>query len=285
MPGNFYNGRKKTVFESASREPFKISRSKIDLFWECPRCFYLEQKLGVKRPSTAPFTLNSAVDFLLKKEFDIHRARGDAHPLMKKYKINVVPFQHPDLEKWRHNFTGIRFVHQPTNFLVFGAVDDIWIDDLNELHIVDYKATSKDEVIDKLADTRWHDQYRRQMEVYQWLFRQNDFKVSDTGYFVYVNAYKDREAFDAKLEFDVRIIAYKGDDVWVEQTLAEAKKCLMSEKIPEAGELCEYCPYREAAGNAFRESVLGSRNGFKLKEKMGDKKTEDNYDAKPQKLF
>ena len=111
-------------------------------------------------------------------------------------------------------------------------------------------------MIDKLADTRWHDQYRRQMEVYQWLFRQNGFKVSDTGYFVYVNAYKDRAAFDAKLEFDVRIIAYKGDDSWVEEILARAKKCLMSETIPQSGELCEYCPYREAAGKAFKEKVL-----------------------------
>ena len=252
----FYTKFRNQNFEPEAKEPFKISRSKIDLFWECPRCFYLDRRLGVKRPSMPAFTLNSAVDHLLKKEFDIHRAEKEAHPLMKKYKISAVPFQHPDLEKWRHNFTGIRFIHQPTNFLVFGAVDDIWIDDKNELHIVDYKATSKDEVIDKLADTRWHDQYRRQMEIYQWLFRQNDFKVSDTGYFVYVNAYKDRKAFDAKLEFDVRIIAYKGDDSWVGEILVKAKKCLLSEKIPEAGELCEYCPYREAAGKAFKEKVL-----------------------------
>ena len=94
------------------------------------------------------------------------------------------------------------------------------------------------------------------MEVYQWLFRQNNFKVSDTGYFVYVNAYKDRKAFDGKLEFDVRIIAYKGDDSWVGEILARAKKCLMSETIPQAGELCEYCPYRENAGKAFKEKVL-----------------------------
>ena len=103
-------------FEPESKEPFKISRSKIDLFWECPRCFYLDRRLGIKRPSMPAFTLNSAVDHLLKKEFDIHRAEKEAHPLMKKYKINAVPFQHPDLEKWRHNFSGIRFIHQPTKF-------------------------------------------------------------------------------------------------------------------------------------------------------------------------
>ena len=203
------------VFNPTSKEPFRISRSKIDLFLECPRCFYLEQRLGVKRPSMAPFTLNNAVDYLLKKEFDAHRSKGDAHPLMKKYGIDAVPFKHKDMDRWRHNFTGVQANHKPTNLLVFGAVDDVWENPRGELHVVDYKATSKDGEILELNDSRWHDQYRRQMEVYQWLLRQNEFEVSDTGYFVYVNAYKDRAAFDGKLEFDVRIIPYKGSDGWV----------------------------------------------------------------------
>lgn len=284
MPGNFYNGRKKAVFDSASKEPFKISRSKIDLFLECPRCFYLEQKLGVKRPSTAPFTLNSAVDFLLKKEFDIHRAEGDAHPLMKKYGIDAVPYKHKDLERWRHNFTGVQAIHKPTNFLVFGAVDDIWENARGELHVVDYKATSKDEVIDNLNETRWHNQYRRQMEVYQWLLRHNDLKVSDTGYFVYVNAYKDRKAFDGKLEFDVRIISYRGTDDWIDGVLRAAKECLLSESIPDTGGLCEYCPYREAAGGAFRKKVLGEGSA-KPRDEQKKEKIKDNDETKSQTLF
>ncbi|OHA20786.1 MAG: hypothetical protein A2W52_04725 [Candidatus Taylorbacteria bacterium RIFCSPHIGHO2_02_49_25] len=256
-----YSGRKSRVFEPSSTEPFRISRSKIDLFLECPRCFYLGQRLGVKRPSTAPFTLNNAVDHLLKKEFDSHRAKGDAHPLMKKYGIDAVPFKHKDMDRWRHNFSGVDTLHAPTNFLVFGAVDDIWENARGELHVVDYKATSKDEEVSELNDSRWHDQYRRQMEVYQWLLRQNKFRVSDTGYFVYVNAYRDRKAFDGKLEFDVRVIAYKGSDRWVPSVLEKANKCLLSKRIPETGEACEYCPYREAAGRAFKAAIL--KNGGK----------------------
>ena len=52
---------------------WKLSRSKIDLFVECPRCFYLDNKLGIKRVQFPAFLLNSAVDALFKKEFDIHR--------------------------------------------------------------------------------------------------------------------------------------------------------------------------------------------------------------------
>ena len=34
---------------------WKLSRSKIDLFSSCPRCFYIDNKLGVKRVPGFPF--------------------------------------------------------------------------------------------------------------------------------------------------------------------------------------------------------------------------------------
>src|SRR3989338_3287294 len=98
----YYNSKRtRNLFIPGSTEPFKLSRSKIDLFVECPRCFYLDRRLGVGRPPGFPFTLNSAVDTLLKKEFNIHRAQKTAHPLMKTYGIDAVPFQHDNLESWR----------------------------------------------------------------------------------------------------------------------------------------------------------------------------------------
>ena len=78
--------RTRNLYESG--KGFKISRSKIDLFTECPRCFYMDRKLGIARPPGFPFTLNSAVDKLLKKEFDVHRAGKSKHPLMEEYKID-----------------------------------------------------------------------------------------------------------------------------------------------------------------------------------------------------
>ncbi|MDO8743015.1 MAG: hypothetical protein Q7J30_00410, partial [Candidatus Azambacteria bacterium] len=80
----FYNPkRSRNIFDPAAKAPFKLSRSKIDNFLACPRCFYLDRRLGVGQPPGFPFNLNKAVDTLLKKEFDIHRAAGNPHPLMK----------------------------------------------------------------------------------------------------------------------------------------------------------------------------------------------------------
>lgn len=237
-----YYRRKKYLFEPKDANPFKLSRSKIDLFLNCPRCFYLDRRLGLPQPQGFPFNLNSAVDALLKKEFDIHRADGTQHPLMEAYGIDAVPFEHEKMDEWRHNFTGVQFLHSPTNFLIFGAIDDLWISPHGELIIVDYKATSKEEEVNLDAD--WQIGYKRQMEIYQWLFRQNGFKVSNTGYFVYCNGKRDKEAFDGKLEFDVSVLPYKGNAGWVEQTLLDAHKCLLGEKIPPAGADCDYCKYR-----------------------------------------
>ncbi len=242
----YYNSRRaKNLYEPNSREPFKLSRSKIDLFFSCPRCFYLDRRLGVGRPPGFPFSLNSAVDKLLKMEFDIHRANGTKHPLIEKYGVDARPVSHEDLEKWRHNFTGIQYLHKPTNFLITGAIDDLWQNSKKEYIIVDYKATSKDEEITEL-NKDWQDGYKRQMEIYQWLFRQNGFKVSDTGYFVYCNGKTDRQAFDAKLEFDITLIPYTGSDNWVERVILDAHKCLNANTIPEAGADCDYCDYVKA---------------------------------------
>ena len=237
--------RARGLYEPNSAEPFKLSRSKIDLFFECPRCFYYDRRLGIGRPPGFPFSLNSAVDHLLKLEFDIHRAKGTKHPLIEKYGVDAVPVAHKDLDKWRANFTGIQFLHKPTNLLITGAIDDLWQNSKGEYIIVDYKATSKEGEIKEL-DKAWQDGYKRQREIYQWLFRQSGFKVADTGYFVYCNGDKDKKAFDAKLEFNITLIPYKGNDSWVEEIIVEAHKCLNGDKIPEADPDCDYCNYINA---------------------------------------
>jgi len=241
----YYNPKRTSnLFDPGSQEPFKVSRSKIDLFLQCPQCFYLDRRLGTGRPPGFPFNLNRAVDALLKKEFDAHRVTGSRHPLMEEYGIDALPFEHEKIDQWRDTRKGIQYFHQPTNLLIMGAIDDLWVNPQGELIVVDYKATSKNGPVSIDAD--WQIVYKRQMEIYQWLFKQNGFKVSDTGYFVYCNGRTDRKAFDKKIEFDIAVIPYQGDDSWIEKTLFDIKKCLVSDIIPESEHDCDYCRYRQA---------------------------------------
>lgn len=243
----YYNPqRTRNLFDPASSESFRLSRSKIDLFIKCPRCFYMDRRLGIGQPPGYPFSLNSAVDSLLKKEFDVHRANGTRHPLCDKYGVNAIPFAHEKIDEWRDSLRrGITVPIDGTSVVVTGGVDDVWRDDNGELIIVDYKATSKNGEV--TLDAEWQDGYKRQMEFYQWLFRKNGFNVSPTGYFVYCNGNADKEAFDAKLEFEIKLIPYVGDDGWVERTILDAIECLRSDTLPESGEDCDFCAYRAAA--------------------------------------
>lgn len=246
--------RKSKVYDPRSETPFKLSRSKIDFYLECPKCFYIDRKFGISRPSMPGFSLNSAVDLLLKREFDLLRKEKKPHPLMKKYHVNAVPFSHGDLDKWRENFIGASYLDPETNFLVTGAVDDIWETPKGELIIVDYKSTSTAKEIS--LDDYYKQGYKKQLEVYQWIFRRNDFKVSPTGYFVYANASKDRDKFDAKLEFELTLIPYKGDDTWVSPTLVKIKALLDADKIPQSGQDCEYCQFVSRLETLYQQQNL-----------------------------
>lgn len=216
---------------------------------DCPRCFYLDRRLGISRPAGFPFNLNSAVDALLKNEFDTYRKAGEPHPLMVEAGLRAVPHLHAELDSWRNNFRGVRTVHAESNLEVFGAIDDLWRDlDNDELMVVDYKSTSKNSEVN--IDAAWQISYKRQMEFYQWLLRQQGHAVSRRGWFVYCNGRRDLPSFDGKLEFRIKLIPYDGDDGWVDGTLMKIRETLSAPEPPAKKWNCEYCTF---AAKAARE--------------------------------
>lgn len=242
-----YRVRTRNRFDPASTEPFKLSRSRLESFVKCPRCFYLDRRLGVDRVGMPAFLLNSATDTLLKKEFDKHRTAQTPHPVFARYGIDAVPYQHPQLDAWRENFQGVQYLHEGTNLLVTGAVDDLWLLASGEVAVVDYKSTSTQQEI--TLEGPWKEAYKRQMEVYQWLLRRNALEIASVGYFLYVNADTTLDAFDDRLVFRSQVLPHEGDDCWVEDAIVRAHACLMAEEPPESGPDCDWCAYRAAAAD------------------------------------
>jgi hypothetical protein len=121
--------------------------------------------------------------------------------------------------------------------------------------IVDYKSTSKQG--EPSIDVGWGDGYKRQMEIYQWLFREAGYSVSNTGYFLYVNGSKEggfyNEGTDGVMRFATTMIAYDGDDSWVSGAVDAAIACLGSDTIPASGDDCDNCRYYSER-QAFRLS-------------------------------
>jgi hypothetical protein len=230
--------------EDGKSEPKKqpLSRSKLELFIDCPRCFFAELKLGVKRPPSFPMSLNNAVDALFKKEFDRHRQSKTVHPLLIHAGVDAIPFQHPEFEDWRKRSRGVRFLHEKSGFEVYGLVDDVWQDRrTKELIVADYKATSKSTEVN--LDAEWQNSYKRQVEVYQWLLRQRGFKVSDKAYFVYTNGRQDLPEFGDTLRFVTKLVPYLGNTGWIEVTLQNATKLLKQANLPLATPTCKFCEF------------------------------------------
>jgi hypothetical protein len=120
--------------------------------------------------------------------------------------------------------------------------DDLWLNlDTNEVIVVDYKATSKNDEV--TLDAEWQDGYKNQMEFYQWLLRNNGLKVANQGWFVYCNGRKDLDGFNNHLEFIVKMLPYDGDISWIDETLDRIKSCLERDSTALSSDDCDYCKY------------------------------------------
>ncbi len=222
----------------------KLSRTTVEKYLSCPRCCVLDKKYQI-RPPSLPFTLNIAVDNLCKNEFDHYRRRQIPHPLFIKNKIEAVPFQHKDLDDWRSNLKGIRYKSIEYGYDFGGAIDDVWLKNNGELIVVDIKATSRNvfDWFETFNKYEYAKAYKRQLEMYQWLFKKNGFQVANEAYLVYFNGKKNEEFFNNQLKFDVYFIKLDCSTEWVEEKIIETVNLLRSDFFPNPSLSCEYCNY------------------------------------------
>ncbi len=237
-------------FNPRSRKPFPISRTKIELFLRCPRCFYLNQRLNVKLADEAHYNLNLAIDRLIKQASDRLRLVQHISPLALRHGVNAVPFNHPNINDWLFAFKGLRYLHEPTNLIIYGAPDEIWLVSNSELSIVDAKATSSKK--GSVEQSNYWKSYTNQVEIYSWLLAKQGlpYPVSPISYFIYANT-KPEQNYDntenLNLDFNLKIVPYGGKTDWVEQTILSLKECLMSKTLPKPNKKCQACKYRAKA--------------------------------------
>lgn len=241
--------RHRGVYKPDHPEPYEVSRSQIQSFMNCPACFWMNRVKGIKFPGMPGFLLNTATDTLLKKDFDRYRELQKPHPFMERNGLgHLVPYKHDDFETWTKSLQlGLRTHYEPADLLIGGGLDDVWHDpQTDEIFVVDYKSTAgkRNEDLTALQPITlngvYKESYKRQMDMYQWILRQNGFNVSKTGYFVYVNGDQhfedgmlEESSNKANMKFDVQLLSYEADDSWVEQTILDLKNCLEQDNCPE----------------------------------------------------
>ena len=238
--------RKSSIYTPNQKEQFRISRGKFNDFLTCPKCFYLDRVMGLASPGMPGWTLNETTDLLLKKEFDICREQQKPHRIFLENNLNhLVPFDHPDMDKWRDSLRhglSIKF----ENILLTGGVDDVWQDtNTDELIVVDYKSQASSYKVETKSylSSPFHEGYKIQMDFYAYLLTEMGFKVSNTAYFLVCNANRGAEGFFGKLDFSESLVPYPWNSDWIPQRLVEMLKTMNSEEIPHSNKSCENCAY------------------------------------------
>jgi hypothetical protein len=219
----------------------KLSPSSLNLFLECPCCFWLEKKKGIRRPQPYPYALNAAVDLLLKQEFDGYRNQKISHPLLLEKKLNAKLFANQMLlNKWRNNFEGIRHFDKETGVTLFGAVDDVLEFPDGKLAPLDYKSTGS-------AVPTVYDRFQLQMDVYTYLLEKNGYKTPRKGYLAFYVVDKG-SGFDGKLPFKKELQEIDTDPLGVVETFKNAVAVLKREVPPPHSSDCEHGKWLSRAG-------------------------------------
>lgn len=235
------NGRK--PYDKEDRN-IRISRSALEEAMRCPRCYYQDRRLGLKRPSGPSFTLNNAVDSLLKLEMEVYREDQVSHPVMERFapELELVPMQEPRLEEWRSVRKGVTANHAPSGFVLAGAIDDLWLSRATGLaHVADFKAAGSN--AGSSLDGPYRAPYKRQLDVYTYLLSRNGLPMSETAFFLFALADRTGPAFDGVLQFTEELVAYKCDTSWIEPALMEVRTYLDADETPAASTDCEWCKF------------------------------------------
>jgi len=211
----------------------KLSPSSLNLFLECPLCFWLEKKQKIKRPQPYPYALNQAVDTLLKEEFDSYRKKGELPPLLSAYNISAKLFSDQKLlKKWRNNFEGIRYYNSELDATLFGAVDEILEFPDGKLAPLDYKSTGS-------KNANIYERFQLQMDVYTYLLEMNNFATLRKGYFAFYIVNRE-DGFTNRLPFKAEIHIIKTDPSYVPNLFKKAVKILRNDSPPSHSENCQY---------------------------------------------
>ncbi len=214
-------------------KPIQLSPNSLNLYLECPHCFWLDKNLGIKRPPPYPYALNSAVDALLKEEFDAYRAKNLPHPMLKENNIKAHLFSNQKLlNQWRNNFAGIRFFDPDLQATLFGAVDDVLEFDDGKIAPLDYKSTGS-------SAANVYDRFQLQLDTYTFLMEKNGFGTPRKGYLAFYIVDKSKGFID-RLPFRKEMIEIETNPSDIYEIFKDAVQILKQPTPPEHSQDCQF---------------------------------------------
>lgn len=217
----------------------QLSPSSLNLFLECPRCFWLYKAKNIRRPA-GPFpSLPGGMDLLIKKHFDKYRALGKLPPEIEgKIEGQLLP----DLkliENWRDwRYTSLKYEDQSINAVLTGGLDDCLIQDDpsgSRAYIpIDFKTRG----FARKEDTEKY--FQNQMDCYTLLLEGRGFKHLSFSYLIFYIPKEVKES--GVVQFDVEPVKVKTNPQGAKALFESAVKLLRG-PIPLSGSGCQFCSW------------------------------------------
>ena len=219
----------------------QLSPNSLNLFLDCPHCFWLDKNMGIKRPPPYPYALNSAVDALLKEEFDAYRSKNLPHPLLKGISGNAKLFGNQNLlNQWRNNLAGIRYFDPELKATLFGAVDDV-LEFEGKLAPLDYKSTGS-------TSAKIYDRFQLQLDTYTFLMEKNGYATTRKGYLAFYIVDKSRGFID-RLPFRKEVMEIDTNPSDIYAIFSDAVSVLRQPTPPPHSQDCQFGKWLAGANN------------------------------------
>lgn len=232
-----------------------LSKSTLDIFKDCPRCFWLDKNKGVKRPEGLKAGIINAIDDGMKQCGDFSVINGKSQYLDEL--DGAKPF--PDrlrLKKfmsWRTFQTTVQAGKH--SVLIWGNLDDLIIWPDGRVSAWDYKSAGKDR--DFIAYTEEYNSL--QADMYDLLLKGQNLLTTGMTYFTYTWPV----VADGVLAFEHKTIAFPANDARALKVIEAAVDCLLGPE-PASGfkmykgkaQPCEYCEFVDERIAVKKEPVL-----------------------------
>lgn len=204
----------------------KLSPTSLNLFLDCPRCFWLYLKQGIKRPGIPVATITTGLDSVIKEYFNLYRTKEILPPLLE----NKVP------GKLIRNFPKrgwFEFTDHKMDAMLGGYLDECLDLGDNFYAALDHKTRGS-----KPENT--HRAHQFQMDAYTFLLEQNSFPTRRLAYLIYYIP-KTVASQDA-IEFEVIASQIKTDPENAKRVFYAAVS-MLKESIPPLQEDCGFCKW------------------------------------------
>lgn len=214
------------------KKTIRLSPSSLNLFLECPRCFWLQLNENIHRPRGIFPSLPGGMDLVIKDYFDKYREKNELPPELEGKVEGNLLHDHALLNKWRNWRTGLEYTDENLGVMLFGALDDCLEKD-GKFVPLDYKTRG---FAPKEGDSEKY--YGNQLDCYALMLEENGYPSGDFGYLVYY--YPEHVEENGTVIFNVKPIQLKIDPNRARKTLKDAVK-LLDGPIPPHHSECEYC--------------------------------------------